>query len=124
MNPRGKKPFSIRARLASVDHALRGIGLFVSTTHNAWVEIFFAALAAVCGFYCSISSGEWLALTVSFGVLIMAEGLNTAIEVHMNLTSPEEHPAARDTKDIAAGAVFIAALTTFVVCAIIFLPKL
>ena len=47
---------------------------------------------------------------------------NTAIEIDINLTSPDFHPFARDTKDVAAAAVLI---SVFVSCAIglfVFLP--
>ena len=45
----------------------------------------------------------------------MAEAFNSAIEVDIDLTSPEYHPFARDTKDIAAGAVLLAATTALIV---------
>jgi diacylglycerol kinase len=46
------------------------------------------------------------------------------MEVHMDLTSPEFHPFARDTKDIAAGGVLIAGMLTLIVSLIIFAPKI
>ena len=112
------------ARLGSARHALRGVRVFVSSTHNAWVEIGAALVALLMGIYFSITISEWIAVILSFGILLAAEGFNTAIEVHMDLTSPGEHPYARDTKDIAAGAVFIIACMVFLVLCLIFVPKL
>ena len=123
MEPKEKKAFSLIARIESFKYAFRGIYVFVKNTHNAWVEIFCSIFSIALGFYFSISESEWLALIIAILVLFMAEAFNTAMEVHMNLTSPGEHPFARDTKDIAAGAVFIAAMLAFIVCLIIFLPK-
>jgi diacylglycerol kinase len=42
----------------------------------------------------------------------------------MDLTSPEYHPYARDTKDMAAGAVAISIIIAGLIGLIIFLPKI
>ena len=52
------------------------------------------------------------------------EALNTAIEIDIDLTSPEYHPFARDTKDVAAAAVLLSVFMAIVVGLIIFLPKI
>ncbi len=54
------------------------------------------------------------------GLVLVAEAFNTAIEIDIDLTSPEYHPFARDTKDVAAGAVLICAIIWAVVTLIIF----
>jgi diacylglycerol kinase len=51
------------------------------------------------------------------------EAINTAIEIDIDLTSPEYHPFARDTKDVAAAAVLLSAVTVVIIGLIIFLPK-
>jgi diacylglycerol kinase len=50
--------------------------------------------------------------------------MNSAIEYVVDLASPEFHPLAKKAKDMAAGAVLLAAIGTVVIAAIIFLPKL
>ena len=124
MDKKEKKAFSLIARLGSFKHAARGIYIFIKNTHNAWVEIFASFVFLILGYYFCISEFEWLSLVIVIFVLFMAEAFNTAMEVHMDLTSPGQHPYARDTKDIAAGAVFISAILTVVVVLIIFLPKI
>ena len=119
-----KKNFSMLARMKSFRHALRGLHVFVQKTHNSWVEIFIGIVLFASGVHFSISEGEWFALIGSIFMLIMAEAFNTAIEVHMDLTSPELHPAAKDTKDIAAGAVLIAAMLVCIITIIIFVPHI
>ena len=114
----------MRKRIASTNHAARGIGLFVRFTHNAWLEIFFAAVAVYLGFALSISPVEWSLIVISIGLVVVAEAVNTAIEIHVNLTNPETHPHARDTKDVAAGAVLLAAIFAGIVGFIVFVPKL
>ena len=124
MDRREKKSFSLISRIGSFKHAFRGVYVFVKNTHNAWVEIFFGIASVFFGFWFSISEYEWLSLLIVIFMLLMAEAFNTAMEVHMDLTSPNEHPFAKDTKDIAAGAVFIAVLLALIVFGIIFIPKI
>ena len=124
MNPKEKKAFSLIARVGSFKHAFRGLWVFVSDTHNAWVEILFGAVFVIAGFYFSISKEEWFALVISIGILLTAEAFNTAIEVDMNLTSPDYHPLARDTKDVAAGAVLLAVFLVLIIVGMIFIPRI
>ena len=115
-----KEEFSLIKRAKSFTHAGRGIWLFVKTTHNAWVHIFIFSLAILLGVYFDISSTEWILLVLVGGFVLSAEAFNTAIEIDIDLTSPEYHPYARDTKDVAAGAVLISAVTAAIVGVIIF----
>lgn len=117
MDTKERKAFSFIARVGSFRHAFRGLGIFIARTHNAWIELCVGVVVAVLGYYYSISTTQWLLLGISFGMLLMAEAFNTAMEVHMDLTSPEFHPYAKDTKDIAAGAVLIA-VAVFLGCVI------
>lgn len=119
-----KSKFSFRDRIKSANHAWRGIGILIKTSHNAWVEIFFGILALYLGYILCISSLEWIVLVLAIGLVIVAEAFNTAIEVDIDLTSPEYHPYARDTKDIAAGAVLLMVLIATIIALIIFVPKI
>lgn len=119
-----KKRFSIVARLKSTTHAWRGLGIFIRSTHNSWVHIFFSLLAIYLGFILKISSTEWIAVVFVIGLVVITEALNTAFEIDIDLTSPVYHPYARDTKDVAAGAVLISVLVAGIVGLIVFLPKI
>lgn len=119
-----EKEFSFRERLQSIKHAWRGIGIFFFTTHNAWIEISFILLAIILGVIFRISSIEWMLMVLATGLVLVAEAFNTAIEIDINLTSPEYHPYARDTKDVAAGAVLLMSIIALVIALIIFLPKI
>lgn len=119
-----KKRFSVVARLKSTNHALRGLVVFIKTTHNLWVHIFFAVLAIYLGFSLQINSTEWVMIIFVIGLVIVTEALNTAFEIDIDLTCPDYHPYARDTKDVAAGAVLISVAIAGVIGLIIFLPKL
>lgn len=118
-----KKRFSLVARAKSFTHAIRGIGIVLKTQHNMWLHIVAGLLVVALGFYLDISSIEWIALIFAIGFVCAAEAFNTAIEIDIDLTSPEFHPYARDTKDVAAGAVLLTVLCALIVGGIIFIPK-
>ncbi len=113
--PEADERFSIIKRAKSFTHAGRGIWIFLRTTHNAWVHIGLFIIAIVLGIYFQISYVDWMLLVFAAGLVIVAEAVNTAIEIDIDLTSPEYHPFARDTKDVAAGAVLLAALTAAII---------
>lgn len=119
-----KKAFSIVKRAQSFKHAFRGIRVFVQTQHNAWVQIFFLCVVVVLGYVLSVSSIEWMMLVFSIGLVLCMEAINTAIEFDIDLTSPQYHPFARDTKDVAAGAVLISTIVAVIVGLIVFIPKI
>jgi diacylglycerol kinase (ATP) len=118
------KRFSVIARQKSFTYAFRGLGILFKTQHNSWIQVLFGFVIIVLGFLLRISILEWLFIVFSIGFVMTAEGFNTAIEIDIDLTSPTYHPYARDTKDVAAGAVLLSTFTAVAVGLIIFLPKL
>ena len=117
-----EEQFSIVKRAKSFTHAGRGLGVFLKTTHNAWVHLVFLAIAIALGVYFDIPRNDWIILIFAAGLVLTAEAINTAIEIDIDLTSPEYHPYARDTKDVAAGAVLITAITAALIGIGIFGP--
>lgn len=119
-----KKKFSIIARAKSFSHAGRGVYIFIKTTHNSWIQILFSVILIGLGIFFRITNIEWAILIISSMILIIVEAINTAIEIDIDLTSPTYHPYAKDTKDVAAGAVLITSIMTLSVSLIILLPYL
>lgn len=105
-------------------NAFRGVYVIVKTTRHFFILVAVALVAVTLGFYFQVSAGEWIALVFAVGLVFISEAFNTAIEIDIDLTSPEYHPYARDTKDVAAAAVLLAALAAVVIGFIIFLPKI
>ncbi len=119
-----QKKFSLIKRAESFTHAGRGIYVFIISTHNAWLHIFFFVLAIYLGFHFHIIQYQWFAIIIASGIVFAAEAFNTAIEIDIDLTSPNYHPYAKDTKDVAAGAVLISAITALTIGLMVFLPYL
>lgn len=107
-------------RIKSFTHAGRGIGVFLKTTPNAWIHLLVLMVVVCLGIYLHITRIEWVMLIFAGGLVLITEAINTAIEIDMDLTSPEYHPYAKDTKDVAAGAVLISSATALVIGVLIF----
>ena len=105
-------------------NAFRGLYVFSKTTRHLPIHVASALTVIFFGFYFNISSLEWILLTFAIGFVFVTEALNTAIEIDIDLTSPEYHPYARDTKDVAAAAVLLSVFVAIIVGLIIFLPKI
>ena len=109
--------------IATFRYALRGIG-FLFAAANVWVLTAATLLTIGAGWYFSIGALEWCAVILAIALVWTAEGLNTALERLTDLVSPQYHPLAGQAKDIAAGAVLIAAIGAFCVGLVVFLPRL
>jgi diacylglycerol kinase (ATP) len=119
-----KKRFSIVERAKSFSFAIRGLKLLLKTQHNSWIQLSLTILVIFLGLYFNISQIEWMFLVLSIGLVLTAEAFNTAFEFDIDLTSPTYHPYARDTKDVAAGAVLITTIMASIIGLIIFIPKI
>ena len=82
--------------------------------------IFACALAGWLG----ISRAEWAVLIFTIALVLILEGLNTSIEAAVDLASPERHPLAKASKDLAAGMVLIASMASVGVGLLILGPPL
>jgi diacylglycerol kinase (ATP) len=103
--------------------AFRGIGFYLSAP-NTWLLAAASAATAALAFHLRVSAVEWCLLILATSTVWVAEALNTALERLTDLVSPGYHPLAGRAKDIAAGAVLIAALLALAIGAVIFLPRL
>jgi diacylglycerol kinase (ATP) len=108
----------------SLKFAFNGIRELLLRHRNAQIEFFFALLAILFGLFLRISAMEWIALVLCICAVLALEGLNSALEQVVDLVSPDHHPLAGKAKDLAAGAVLLAAVGAAVVGAILFIPKL
>ena len=110
-------------RFKSIGFAFKGAIKLITTEHSIMVQSSIAVVLIIAGFYFNISHEEWLFQTLAIGLVLSIEGLNTAVEKVADFIHPEFHHRIGFIKDIAAGAVFFAALTAMVIGLIIYLPK-
>lgn len=120
-----RDPTPLPARIIrSFHYAFQGLFYLFRTQRNARIELVIGAMACGLGVWLKISNSEWAVLVVMICVVLILEGLNTAIEAAVDLASPEFHPLAKTAKDVAAGMVLIAAMGSIVVGVLIFGLKL
>ena len=116
--------FSIRARIKSFRYAIEGIAAFFKREHNAWLHFIATIAVFIVSALVGVDKNELLALVFAIGFVWVAEMFNTCIEWVMDFVSEKQHPEIKFIKDLASGAVLIAAITALAVGAIIFIPKL
>ncbi len=113
----------ISGRLKSVSFALKGAVKLITTEHSVMVQFFIGILMTIVGFFMHITTTEWLFQTLAIGLVMSIEGINTAVEKIADFIHPNYHERIGFIKDIAAGAVFFAALTAVAIGLIIYVPK-
>jgi diacylglycerol kinase (ATP) len=110
-------------RLKSVKFAFLGAVKLITTEHSIMVQFSIGIIMTIAGFYYQITTTEWLFQTMAIGLIMSIEGLNTAVEKIADFIHPNYHERIGFIKDIAAGAVFFAALTAIAIGLIIYIPK-
>lgn len=117
------RPGLLRRRAASFGHAFRGVGAALRSEVHLQFHAAATAVVVGGGLYFRLSLTEWALVALAVAGVWAAELFNTAIETLTNLASPEYHPLAGRAKDVAAGAVLLAALGALVVGGCVFGPK-
>ena len=112
--------FTFSGRIRSVKHATDGIIEMVRGQQNAWVHLVATILVIIGGFVLDVSRVDWIILILAIVSVWVAEVLNTAFEFLCDVASPEFHPVVKKSKDVAAGAVLIAALGAVLIGVIVF----
>lgn len=110
-------------RLKSMIFAFKGAIKLITTEHSVMAQFSLGILLTIAGFYFQISREEWIFQIFAIGLVLSIEGLNTAVEKIADFIHPEYHERIGFIKDIAAGAVFFAAMTAIAVGLIIYVPK-
>lgn len=112
------------ARRETFRFALRGIALMLRTEPNARFHALATLGVIAAGVATGIDRIEWLCLTLTIAAVWSLEAVNTALEALCDVASPEFHPQVERAKDVAAGAVLIAAVAAVVVALLVFGTRL
>jgi diacylglycerol kinase (ATP) len=121
MNKENK--FSIHSRLKSFKYAFAGVIDFFRTEHNAWLHLLATIYVVVLAVFLKVSRTEGIALIIVVAFVWVSEMLNTCVEKTMDLISEEYHPKIKVIKDLAAGAVLVAAIAALLTGILVFVPK-
>ena len=109
--------------MRSFGFALDGLAYLVRTQRNFRIHVLLALAAVAAGIAFGLSAVEWAILILTIALVMMTEALNTGIELAVSLASPDRRPQAKAAKDIAAGAVLLAAVASVAVGIALFGPR-
>ena len=108
----------------SFNYAFEGIIHVLRTQRNLRIHFAVAVLVLVLALVVNVTKLELIALLVSISFVLIAEMLNTAIEAAIDIATTSFDPMAKLAKDIAAGAVLIAAVNALAVGYLVFSNKI
>lgn len=114
----------VRKLLDSFNFAIDGILYTLKTQRNMRIHFTAAILVLFLSLFFDISKLEMMILFLTIALVIIAEMINTSIEATIDLITNQYHELAKIAKNVAAGAVFVAALNAIIVAYIIFFNKL
>ncbi|MEQ9411150.1 MAG: diacylglycerol kinase family protein [Fuerstiella sp.] len=111
-------------RFASFRFAFRGIAVLFRGEIHAWFHLVATIAVLVAAIAFSVTAAEAGLLILACGLVWTAEAVNTAVELTVDLISPDYHDLAGRAKDVAAGAVLLASLTAACIGVLVFAPRL
>lgn len=104
-------------------NATNGIIYSATTQRNIRIQLVLAVIVMVLSLFYGLNTAEFLCLLFAVFMVIFAELINTAIETVVDLFVDVYHPKAKISKDVAAGAVVLAACNALVVGYFIFFKE-
>lgn len=116
--------FSWRERGRSFRYAFAGLKALMIEEHNAWIHLSAAVMAVALGLVFGLEAVEWCIIIICIAMVFALEAVNTAVESLADRISREQSALLKVAKDVAAGAVLVAAIGSLIVGCIIFVPKL
>jgi len=110
--------------LESFNYAIEGIIHVLRTHRNMRFHFAAAVLVLVAAVWVGVDRIELAALLISIAFVLIAEMVNSALETAIDMATTTFDPLAKLAKDIAAGAVLIAAINAVAVGYLVFSHKL
>jgi diacylglycerol kinase len=109
-------------RYNSFRFAFKGMTAVFRSEPNMHLHVLASIVVLAMAYGFEVTRMEWCLLILCIGMVWVAELFNTSIETLTDLVSPDHNVLAGKTKDIAAGAVLMAAITAVAVGLFIFIP--
>ena len=109
----------VTSRLKAFTYARDGLVDFFVNHEPVKVHLLAIAVALGTAWWLDFPTWKWVAFVGCIGFTLVTEALNTGIEYVVDLASPGYHEIAGKAKDVAAGAVFLSALTAVTVYVIL-----
>lgn len=103
--------------------ALSGIWYGIKTQRNIKIQIVVSIIVIIASFLLKLTITEFTFITIAIMLVFITEMLNTAIETAVNLCTDKYHDLAKIAKDVAAGAVLLAAINAILIAILILINR-
>lgn len=113
-----------RRIIDSFNFAIEGLTAAIRNEKHMKVHIIASIIIVILAIITNASKVEILIISLSVSFVIITELMNTSVEALVDMVSPERHPLAKLAKDVAAGAVLVAAINALCVGYLLFYDKL
>ena len=113
--------FIIR-RLKGVLIALNGMFILLKSEDSIKTQLFFILFVVIIGICLEITAHEWIIHILLIGFILTAEAFNTVAEKICDLINPKYNHRIKLIKDISAGAVSFAVITSIIILLILYYP--
>ncbi len=104
--------------------AFAGIGYLLRTQRNARIHVVIMMAVTLVGLWLQLPPAHWALLVLTFCLVLGLEACNSAVEALGDAITLEQRRAIGVAKDVAAGAVLIAALGAVIIGLLILGPPL
>jgi len=104
--------------------AIAGLIYCIKNEKNMKIHILATIIAVIVALVVKLNYTEWGLLILTIFMVLVAETVNTAVEKTVDLVTTEYHPLAKTAKNLAAGAVLLAAIGSLLMAVVIFGPHI
>jgi diacylglycerol kinase (ATP) len=118
------RPRRTLSLIESFNHAIEGIIHVLRTHRNMRIHFAVAIAVLIAAVWYGVTRFELIALMLAIAFVLVAEMINSAVEQAIDVSTTSFDPLAKLAKDIAAGAVLIAALNAVAVGYLVFSRRL
>ncbi len=116
-NNRGSLPEAFR-------YAWQGLKYCIRRERNFKIHCLAAVLVLIAAWWYQVNAIEGILLLLVTVLVMLTEMFNTAVERLADIIAPQYHPAAKIAKDVAAGAVLLAAVAAVLTACILIYSRL
>ena len=112
----------IKKRINGLIIAISGMFFLLKNEDSIKLQSLFFLLFIFLGYYFEITKNEWIIHIILIGFILTAEALNTVAEKICDFINPKYDKRIKLIKDISAGAVSFAVISSLIVLIIIYYP--
>ncbi len=109
-------------RIKGIIIAISGMFFLLKNEDSIKVQSLFFLLFIFLGYYFEITKNEWIIHIILIGFILTAEALNTVAEKICDFINPKHDDRIKLIKDISAGAVSFAVISSLIILIIIYYP--